>query len=103
VKKIISTKLYPQNSSLPIIEAIKKDTMSLGRDKNNDIVIDNSNISREHLLVSVLGTKVVVIDLDSTNGTYIDGKKLKAHQKTQLQKNQNLMVGSEDTIYTIGE
>jgi hypothetical protein len=102
-KKIISTKLYPQNSSLPIIEAIKKDTMSLGRDKNNDIVIDNSNISREHLLVSVLGTKVVVIDLDSTNGTYIDGKKLKAHQKTQLQKNQNLMVGSEDTIYTIGE
>jgi len=101
-KKIINTKLYPQNASQPIIEAIKKDTMSLGRDKKSDIVIENSNISREHLLISILGTKVVIVDLDSTNGTYIDGKKLKPHQKTQLQKNQKLIIGSEDTVYTIG-
>ena len=101
-KKIINTKLYPNNPKLPIIEALNKDTISLGRGTNNDIVINNNKVSSEHLLISILGTKITVVDLDSTNGTYVDGKKIKPHQKISLQKNQNLIIGSEDIIYKLG-
>ena len=42
---------------------------------------------------------VIVEDLDSTNGTYIEGQKLVPRVPTVLKIGERLIVGSEDVVY----
>jgi predicted component of type VI protein secretion system len=59
---------------------ITKDKTSLGRRPYNDIVIDNLAVSGEHAVLQMAGADVVIEDLNSTNGTYINGKAVKKQQ-----------------------
>lgn len=56
---------------------ITKDKTSLGRRPYNDIVIDNLAVSGEHAVLQIVGADVFIEDLNSTNGTYINGKAVK--------------------------
>ena len=56
---------------------LSKDRTSLGRRPYNDIVIDNLAVSGEHAVLQMSGTDVYVEDLNSTNGTYVNGKAVK--------------------------
>lgn len=56
---------------------LTKDRTSLGRRPYNDIVIDNLAVSGEHAVLQMSGTEVHVEDLNSTNGTYVNGKAVK--------------------------
>ena len=58
---------------------LSKDRTSLGRRPYNDIVIDNLAVSGEHAVLQMSGTEVYVEDLNSTNGTYVNGKAIKKH------------------------
>ena len=50
---------------------------SIGRGTTNDIVITDTNISREHCRIRMLNRYMIQIeDLGSTNGTFADGKRL---------------------------
>lgn len=51
-----------------------KERTTLGRRPFNDIVIDNLAVSGEHLAFLMTQTEVFVEDLNSTNGTYVNGK-----------------------------
>ena len=59
---------------------IAKEKTTLGRRPYNDIVIDNLAVSGEHALLHLVGSDVVIEDLNSTNGTYINGKAVKKQQ-----------------------
>ncbi|RYX80356.1 FHA domain-containing protein [bacterium] len=69
---------------------ITKDKTSLGRRPYNDIVIDNLAVSGEHAVMQLVGTDVFIEDLNSTNGTYINGKAVK---KQLLQHNDTVEIG----------
>jgi hypothetical protein len=56
---------------------LTKDKTTLGRRPYNDIVIDNLAISGEHAIFEVQGSQVYLEDMDSTNGTYVNGKAAK--------------------------
>jgi len=45
--------------------------MTIGRDAGNDIVIDDQQASRNHARVEVSGAEIRIVDLSSTNGTYL--------------------------------
>jgi hypothetical protein len=47
---------------------------TFGRAETNDFAIEDPSISAHHCVLSVNGEAVVVRDLDSTNGTFIDGE-----------------------------
>ena len=49
---------------------------TVGRDASAGIPIDDSEASREHASLSVVGTTVTVTDLGSTNGTFVNGERL---------------------------
>lgn len=49
---------------------------SLGRDASCDISIPVEHLSRRHAEVEVIGGKLLVRDLDSSNGTYLNGKEI---------------------------
>lgn len=69
---------------------LTKDRTTLGRRPYNDIVIDNLAISGEHAVLEMQGDKVYLEDLDSTNGTYVNGK---AARKQLLQHGDVIDVG----------
>ncbi|MEO6319191.1 MAG: FHA domain-containing protein [Polaromonas sp.] len=54
-----------------------KDRVTLGRRPYNDIVIDHLAVSGEHAVLQVSGSEAFIEDLNSTNGTYVDGKTVK--------------------------
>ena len=56
---------------------LTKDKTTLGRRPYNDIVIDNLAVSGEHAVLQMVGADVFIEDLNSTNGTYINGKAIK--------------------------
>ena len=69
---------------------ITKDKTTLGRRPYNDIVIDNLAVSGEHAVLQMVGQDVFIEDLNSTNGTYINGKAVK---KQLLAHNDSVEVG----------
>src|ERR1700749_3715434 len=69
---------------------ITKDKTTLGRRPYNDIVIDNLAVSGEHAVLQMVGQDVFIEDLNTTNGTYINGKAVK---KQLLAHNDTVEVG----------
>jgi FHA domain len=59
---------------------LTKDRTTLGRRPYNDIVIDNLAVSGEHAVLQMTGGDVILEDLNSTNGTYVNGKAVKNKQ-----------------------
>ena len=57
---------------------LEKNEMFIGRDMSNDIVINDSEISRRHARLFLQGTNYVLEDLGSTNGTFVNGQRLVA-------------------------
>ena len=56
---------------------LSKPVVNLGRAENNDIVIKNLSVSRNHAQVFRRGKKFYIRDLESTNGTYVNGRRVK--------------------------
>lgn len=57
-----------------------KDEVTVGRIDGNDIVLARGNVSKQHTRLVVRDGKVIVVDLKSTNGTFVNGKRLAAPQ-----------------------
>ena len=55
---------------------ISKDITTLGRDISNDIVINDRETSRTHLRLSRSPSGITIEDLGSTNGTFVNGKRI---------------------------
>ena len=69
---------------------LTKDRTTLGRRPYNDVVIDNLAVSGEHAVILMSGADVVIEDLNSTNGTYVNGRAVK---KQLLQNGDSIEVG----------
>jgi pSer/pThr/pTyr-binding forkhead associated (FHA) protein len=69
---------------------LTKERTTLGRRPYNDVVIDNLAVSGEHAALQMTGNEVMLEDLNSTNGTYVNGKAVK---KQALQNGDTIEVG----------
>ncbi|MBC7604836.1 MAG: FHA domain-containing protein [Ramlibacter sp.] len=75
---------------------LTKDRTALGRRPYNDIVIDNLAVSGEHAVLQMTGNEVYLEDLNSTNGTYVNGKAVK---KQLLQNSDTVEIGKYKIKY----
>ena len=53
---------------------------TIGRAPNCDIVISSQNISKQHARIEVLPDKVIISDLGSRNGTFVNGIQIKSQK-----------------------
>lgn len=53
-----------------------KPSAVIGREAGNDIVIEDPQVSRHHAKLTLQGAGYVVEDLGSTNGTFLDGRRI---------------------------
>lgn len=55
-----------------------------------DIVLDDPEASRQHASLEILGSRVIVSDLNSTNGTFVDGQQI---DRAELQNHNEFRIG----------
>src|SRR5258708_9604824 len=58
----------------------ESEEITIGRVDENDICLPKGNISKKHTKIVVKDGKIIVLDLKSTNGTYVNGKNLAGPQ-----------------------
>jgi len=93
--------LRPMNANLPVLTVNQKE-MIVGRSRSAHLHLDDLQVSGKHLSLSLNGNEEIVVkDLGSTNGTYIEGRKLTPHTPYILKRGERLVIGSEDVIYTL--
>lgn len=54
----------------------EKEEVTIGRLAGNDIVLNKGNVSKYHSKIVLKDGKYIVVDLKSTNGTFVNGKKI---------------------------
>ena len=55
---------------------LTKNEIYIGRDVNNDVVVNDQEVSRKHARLVMQAGGYVLEDLGSTNGTYVNGQRL---------------------------
>ena len=71
-------------------------TYEIGRRPDNAICIANGSVSGLHCKLTVNGDTVVLTDLDSTNGTFVEGLQI---TETPLEHGQRLRFGNVDLTF----
>lgn len=80
------------------LELDKRRTV-IGRSKDCDIQLEDPNVSRRHAELRQEGTSYWIVDLDSTNGIEINGRRLK---RAKLEDGDRVTLGSTELTFERG-
>lgn len=58
------------------IFTLEEDTINIGRQLENDLIIDDPRVSRKHAQIRVVKGRHMVFDLGSSGGTYVNNKRV---------------------------
>lgn len=75
---------------------ISQGRIILGRTGDNDLQIDSKYVSRHHAQIVTYGPDSVLEDLNSTNGIYVKGKRVKKHR---LRDRDVFVIGEHELMY----
>jgi pSer/pThr/pTyr-binding forkhead associated (FHA) protein len=68
--------LLVKEAAAPVTLQLAEDVISIGRSKENNIVLKNIKASRRHARIERVGATYQITDLGSGNGTKVNGKKI---------------------------
>jgi hypothetical protein len=74
---------------------------TIGRSRECDIVLADTNVSRRHAELRPLGDGWTVTDLGSTNGVRVNGRDVRAHEPHPLQTGDRVEVGTVDARFEV--
>ena len=72
---------------------LNDDITTIGRSPDNDIRISDKGVSRYHGKFLKKDDKILVVDLNSLRGVFIDGEKIEPGQEVEIKKESNLLIG----------
>ena len=97
----IAATLQPLGAGLPAIALYPGQTVRIGRNSGNDVVINRQQVSGSHCRISVDATgNVVLEDLQSTNGTFVDSLEQRI-SRTTLRPGQTIYLANRDIAYQL--
>ena len=73
---------------------------TVGRAPRADFVVDASLVSRVHCRLSAGAEEIVVEDLDSTNGTFVNGRRI--HKRGSARAGDRIGIGRVDLLVSEG-
>lgn len=76
---------------------LERDVLSLGRDRANDIQLADHEVSRRHAEIRADEDGYVVVDLGSSNGTYVNGQRI---TQQRLASGDRLQLGRTLLLFT---
>src|SRR5271165_617505 len=72
-------------------EAFDKNEINVGRVQGNDLMLPKGNVSKHHARLLFRDGRFIVTDLKSTNGTYVNGRKIS--QATIVREGDKIYIG----------
>ena len=76
---------------------IEKARLTIGR-SDCDVVLDDTELSRQHALIAINGTNAQLEDLGSSNGTYVGESRI---QRAVLDDRSEFRVGSHELLFVM--
>lgn len=73
-----------------------KDVLSVGRARDNDIVIENLSVSRNHARIKRQDGKFTLVDMNSSNGTLVNGVRV---TKADVAHNDEILIGKHTLLF----
>ena len=77
-----------------------KDSVTIGRQEDNTIPIDNLAVSGYHARIDKAGPDFILTDLQSTNGTFVNDSKVVSHK---LSHGDNIVIGKHVLLFVAAE
>lgn len=84
-----------QFMTFPLVE----NSISVGRSTGNSIALETNTISRYHFSLTHDGQKTVITDMESANGTFVDGERLAPNTPRELDGGDEIQIGHLRLIY----
>lgn len=78
-----------------------RQSLTIGRDSQNDTAINHPSVSRFHARLERQSGSVIIKDLNSTNGTYVNGRAVK--EERVLKVNDNIRIGPCRFVFNFDE
>jgi pSer/pThr/pTyr-binding forkhead associated (FHA) protein len=79
-------------------QTVESTVCIIGRSAKCTVVVPHDGMSRQHCQIDVIEGEYFITDLGSTNGVYIDGQRIEAHQKTPYQTFLTLSFGAVQAL-----
>jgi hypothetical protein len=79
---------------------ISKRIMTIGRKADNDVQLDSGVVSRHHAQLKVVGNRCQLLDLNSRNGTTLNGEPV---QKADLNDGDVIVIGDHSLTFVAGK
>jgi pSer/pThr/pTyr-binding forkhead associated (FHA) protein len=76
--------------------SLQKTSIPIGRQWDNSIVLDDPKVSGYHAKMDRVGPDYILTDLQSTNGTLVNGKKIVSHKLTH---GDNIAIGEHSLLF----
>lgn len=76
--------------------SLTPDGLAIGRDASNDLVLAHSRVSRKHARIERTANGVDVVDLNSANGTFVNGRKV---DRCALDGGETIRIGPAALVY----
>ena len=74
--------------------------ITIGRALDNDVVLESNDISRRHVRIEPAGTLLRLVDLGSTNGTRVNGRRVQEHL---LRDGDVVELGGTQLLFRVGD
>ncbi|MEW5939940.1 MAG: FHA domain-containing protein, partial [Chloroflexota bacterium] len=78
----------------------KTHALFIGRDASCQMRLDYSDVSRRHARIQQVGEKFIIVDLQSTNGTFVNGTPVKA---AELRDGDLIQIGATLLMFSAGQ
>lgn len=92
--------IHPPGPSLGRRYVLDRTFINIGRESTNDVVLDRDSVSRRHARIALRNGERVLVDLGSTNGTYVNDRQIEEHR---LRSGDQLKVGNSILKYLSGQ
>lgn len=76
---------------------------TVGRAPNNTIQLSSTHVSRHHAVIEMGRNSCEIVDLDSTNGTYVNGQKVTRHTTNLLENGTVIRIGEFEMRFEVDE
>lgn len=73
---LVVTTEGPLHGRVLVLEAAEGDGLVLGRREHSDLVLDDPHVSRTHAAIRKVAGAILIEDLGSTGGTYVNGEQI---------------------------
>jgi pSer/pThr/pTyr-binding forkhead associated (FHA) protein len=75
------------------------DSMSFGRNEDNDVILTDTGVSRHHARITRRGERFLLEDLSSSNGTFLRKQRLEAGRPSELSEGDEIQIGANRLVF----